>query len=527
MKKIPILLALIFFAGCEFGERIGPSGLPYMVADYFYLPDAEEPDIYEYVPEPLEETSETIPDDGVLRLQMRPPTTLNPILNTDVTVARVLQLVFEPLAVFDSEFRVSGLLAELEFASDFSAVNATVREGAIWSDGRPVSADDIVFSVETLLAAPASSAYSTNAILSAVRINARTAQINFTGASVMAGYALTFPIIPQHFFERASDALPPASGAFIIESITPMRNMTLRRNPYFLRGRAQIAQAEITFLPDAETDFYAFERGRTDVLHMPLTEWVARRGVRSPAYEIFPAMYFEFIGFNFRNPIFRDVYTRRGIAYAFNACDAVAGLYLAHAVRSVTPLHPHNFAANADAPPPIYDPARAAALLGTIRLDAPLQIIANAENPQRVAIAKRLAESLAAVGLDAYAEILAADEYFARIDAHEFDLFIGGMELDFAPDVRIFFEGGEMFLHDLVLESAFSMLLFAGNYTDYAQAKARLQQAFAEQLPVIGLAFRHSALLAGPRITGDLSPVPGFVFINAHEWAGATSNDNR
>jgi hypothetical protein len=154
-----------------------------------------------------------------------------------------------------------------------------------------------------------------------------------------------------------------------------------------------------------------------------------------------------------------------------------------------------------------------------VRISEPLIVIANAENRQRAAIAERLAESLTNAGLPTNAEIILNEEYFERLRNHDFDLFIGGMELPFAPDVRIFFEAGDMFLHDATLEAAYSVLMFAGSEVAYAQAMTRLQQAFAEQLPVIGLAFKHSALLANPRVSGNLSPAPDHVFFNAHEWS--------
>lgn len=516
MKKIFFLIIFLgIFAACGGAEIYEPYE--------FYADEPEyEP---EFLPEIAPPTARVLPDDGVLRLHSRVPVTLNPLLNEDVTVARVLRLIFEPLAVLDEEFRVVGYLAELEFASDFSGVNATIRENAIFSDGKPVTADDVIFSIEFMRAAPASAIYRANAeqIADAVRIDARTVQIFFERASVMSAYSLNFPIIPRHFYENETNPQSPAnlnplgSGAFMFESLSPTRAMTLRRNPYNWRGRTQIDAAEIIFLPNAETDFYAFERGRIDALELPLTEWTRRHGVRSPNYSTFPAMYFEFIGFNPRRAGFRDIYTRRGIAHAFNACEAVAELFLAHATRAVTPVHPYNWAADASVSAPIYDPARAAALLGTVRADAPLVILANAENSQRVSIAARLADSLSNAGLSAVAEILPSEEYFARLAAYDFDLFVGGMELPFAPDVRVFFGGG-LFPFCPVLEAAFAAVEIASTEAAYIEAVSRLQAAFAEQLPVIGLAFTHSAVLTGPRLSGDLSPAPGDIFSNVREW---------
>ncbi|MCL2456302.1 MAG: ABC transporter substrate-binding protein [Defluviitaleaceae bacterium] len=545
--KFFLFFIFIFFVSCE-NFSLPPH---HVEEEIFFEPDAEEfvEQIVELEPVPHEQ-------DAVLRLHMRPPKTLNPLLNEDVTVARILLLIFEPLAVLDDEFRVVGNLAELDFASDFGSVNATIRDGAIWGDGIPVTADDVIFSINFLRAAPKNAFYknAVENIFDAKKIDARTVQIIFERASVMAGYSLTFPIIPQHFYANAGNnsraqsvaegaftmnnsraqsvaegaftmnnsraqsvaegVFTIGSGPFALDEYVPMRSMTLRRNSYNFFSK--IEQIDVVFLPDAETDFHAFERGRIDALHLPLTEWTRKQGVRSPVYEIFPAMYFEFIGFNFKKNFFRDVHTRTGIAHAFDAADAMNALYLAHATHSLTPIHPQNWAA--DDVKIIFDPARAAALLRTQRTVEPLIIIAPAENSQRAAIARKLANALCEVGLESRAEIISQEEYFERIAAFDFDLYIGGMKLSFAPETQIFFRAGELFFSDSALEAAHAALQFASTETAYVHALRALQQTFAERLPIIGLGFLHDALLANPRIASDLNPAPDHVFANLHEW---------
>jgi len=445
---------------------------------------------------------------------MRAPFTLNPLLNEDVTVARVLRLVFEPLAVLCENFRVHGHLADLEFSADGAKVSAIVREGAVWSDGRPVTADDIIFSVNFLRNAPQNAIYRSRVenIGEVVRINSRTVEIYFSQPSVLAAYSLDFPIIPQHINEN-----PVGSGPFAFAPYGNMHGLTLRRNPH-ARFRAQVDEVSVVFLPDSATDFHAFERGLIDALHMPLTEWTRRGGVRTPVYEVFPAMYFEFVGFNFRRGVFRNIYTRRGISYAFNADEAVSSVFLAYAERAAMPIHPNHWAYDSTITPGIYNVERAAALLSTVRVDAPLVILANEDNPQRVTIARRLAADLMRSGLPAHAEIVPAEEYFARLAAHDFDLFVGGMELSAATDVRVFFQDGGLFMHDPLIESAQAVMHSAATEAEFLQAMRRLQIAFAEQIPVMGLAFMHSALLTSTRIVPPTQPVPGFVFADIHEW---------
>ena len=524
VKFFLIIMMLLTFAACGAGlGGITPSGIPQaVVVEEDHLDDED----IEVDPILAREAAGNVasPHRNVLRLSMRRPITLNPLLNEDVTVARVLRLLFEPLVVLDEQLRPSGHLAEIEFASDFSSVILTLRGDARWSDGEPITADDIIFSVNTLRGAPAAAIYRQNVqnISQVSRLSSRTVQIAFNQPSVVAGYSLGFPIIPRHFFEgetnpgSSRNMQPVGSGAFKFHSILPTRSLTLVQNPYSLRP-AQIGQVDVVFLPDGQTEFYAFDHGRIDALHLPFTEWVGRHGVRQVRHENIPAMYFEFIGFNFENEFLRSLQVRQGIAHSFNADEIVGALYLAQAVRAATPIHPFSWASG-DVPGPVFDQARAAALIGHNRPEYPLVIITNEESFQRVNIARRLSESLNAIGLASEVQTLPRAEYLARLESGEFDLFIGSVILSFAPGMQFFFENGGMFMHDDYLENAFHNMLLATTETAYKQAVQQFSETFVERLPVIGLGFTHSSVLANMRVGPGLGPSPDNVFGGVGGW---------
>jgi len=527
MKKLClfILLPLLFLTACDIDRTaIAPSGIAQRLN-----PSQEEvyDDQQQYVE--LNPVIVTIPtaqpiDDGVLRLSMRHPLTLNPLINEDVTVARILRLIFEPLVVLDENFRPTSHLAEIEFASDFSSVVLTIRSDAFWSDGMPVTSDDLIFSVQTLRAAPANAIYRQNVdnIANITRISTRAVQVHFHNTSLCAAMSLNFPIIPQHHYRNqltlrsANNMVPLGNAPFMLESFTPMRNITLVQNPYSFRQRPQIEQVEVIFVPDAQTDLYAFDQGRVDAIHLPLTEWARHHSVRHIRHEIFPAMYFEFVGFNFQRDIFDSHYTRQGIAHAFDICSAIEAVYLNHAVRAISPIHPYMWAASGTGGL-AFDPTRARALLNTVEVLQPLIVLVNTDNVQRVSIAHRLASSLNAVGLPAVVGAVPYTEYFARLASGDFDLFIGGVNLAFAPDVSFFFQGG-FYMYDPQLQNAFDATGLAVTEAAYMHAIAQFQQAFAERLPVISLAFRHSAMLTNMRISQAVPPTPDNVLGGVNMW---------
>ena len=86
-----------------------------------------------------------------LRLSMGKPETLNPLENTDVSVDKVLRLLFEPLFVQNQNNEIQPNLAEsYSVENNGNTVNIKLRSGLKWDDGNPITAKDIVYSVKFL-----------------------------------------------------------------------------------------------------------------------------------------------------------------------------------------------------------------------------------------------------------------------------------------------------------------------------------------------------------------------------------------
>lgn len=84
-----------------------------------------------------------------LRLSMGKPETLNPLENTDVSVDKVLRLLFEPLFVQNQNNEIQPNLAEsYSVENNGNTVNIKLRSGLKWDDGNPITAEDIVYSVK-------------------------------------------------------------------------------------------------------------------------------------------------------------------------------------------------------------------------------------------------------------------------------------------------------------------------------------------------------------------------------------------
>ena len=98
-----------------------------------------------------------------LRLSMGKPETLNPLENTDVSVDKVLRLLFEPLFVQNQNNEIQPNLAEsYSVENNGNTVNIKLRSGLKWDDGNPITASDIVYSVKFLQKAGDNVIYKSN-----------------------------------------------------------------------------------------------------------------------------------------------------------------------------------------------------------------------------------------------------------------------------------------------------------------------------------------------------------------------------
>lgn len=529
-----VALVLALATGCGAENRFtSPSGMPDILFSQPQLPDVylydDGYDDYasqydSYVALIQVEAPGNIAEARPLRLSMRNPLTLNPLTNQDVTVDRVLGLIFEPLIVLDDTFQPTSHLAEIEFASDFQSVMVVIRSDAFWADGMPVTSDDLIFTVDTLRAGAADSIYYNNVqnIASIHRINSRSVEIQFIHPSPPASAVLGFPVVPRHHYQgqaqETSNAMSPlGNGPFLLYSFSPTGGMVLKPNPTSFRPRPGVDTVEVVFLPDDTSDLYAFDQGRIDAINLPLTTWASHHSVRHPNYQIIPAMYFEFIGFNFGRENFNNRQVRQGIAQAFDISQVVQTVYLNHAVRAYSPIHPGSFISSG-VEGLAYNPTVARHLLNAVTFEYPIHIIANRDNPQRVSIAHQLATSLTGIGFDAWVEVLDGPDYFWRIDHGHFDLFIGGVQLEVIPNVEFLFNGQGIFMENLDLMAAFGGLSSFFNMGTYMQTMAQFETLFARELPVVSLAFRHSAVLTNGRITQNVPPALDSIFAFVNMW---------
>jgi ABC-type oligopeptide transport system substrate-binding subunit len=254
-------------------------------------------------------------------------------------------LVFETLMTrgLDEPFTLYGLLAEsIEVPEDRSWAIFRLRRGARFHDGRPVTVDDVIFSLETLRdhGRPNHQTYYSQ-VTGIERIGERGVKFSFGGARdrelpLILGL---LPVLPRHWFrDRPFDHVSleaiPGSGPYRVERVDPGRSITYRRDPAYwgrdlpvTRGRFNFDQVRYEYFRDDDMALEAFKAGAIDFRDEPSPrKWATAydgRALREGriVMRVLPngrPAGLNGLVFNTRRPVFADVRVRRALADAFD-----------------------------------------------------------------------------------------------------------------------------------------------------------------------------------------------------------------
>ena len=326
------------------------------------------------------------PSSDHVTIVMSEPTTLDPAAAPDADSAAVIAQVFEGLTWVDAAGEAQpALAASWQLSAGDTVMTFTLHDGLAFSDGSPLTADDVVRSWFRVLdpASPSSlatllygvtgaEAYSKGTgDKSAVGISASGNTVKITFLQSTSDFATvvaspTLAIVPA---SATSDAafLPNAefvaSGGYIPISTDPT-GIELKANPRFWAGRPAIATATITWAL-AQASELALEGG--DVDYVPVdgsnAPWMTFDKTLGPQLRSWADPTTVYFGFDTTQKPFDDVRVRQAFSKAVDWKRVVqldeSGGYVAATslVPPGTPARPtgDNVAA--------YDPAGARALL--------------------------------------------------------------------------------------------------------------------------------------------------------------------
>ena len=207
--------------------------------------------------------------------------TLNPFVIRGDIAAGVRELVFEPLMAraLDEPFSLYGLIAEsVESPPDRSWVEFTLNKAAHFSDGKPVTPDDVLFSWEILRDHGRNNHRSYYPkVAKAEKMGERGVRFTFKPGSdrEMPLIMGLMPVLPKHFYKvetfEQSTLTALGSGPYVIGEVVSGRTLKLKRDPNYwgrdlpvTKGRFNFDEMGFEYYGDQTAMFEAFKAGQHD-----------------------------------------------------------------------------------------------------------------------------------------------------------------------------------------------------------------------------------------------------------------------
>src|SRR5258706_8449686 len=332
-RVLALAIALTINAGAPSAEEsyaIAMHGAPALPADFTHMPYAN-PDA---------------PKGGrLVQGFLGTFDSLNPLIVRGLAVQQIRGFVVERLMGRgnDEAFTLYGLLAKtVETDDSRSYVTFHLDPRARFSDGRPVLAEDVLFSWALLRkkGRPNHRQYYSK-VVKAEAIGPLTVRFDFGGVNdrelpLILGL---MPVLPKHgvdvaSFEQTTMTAPTGSGPYRVSAVKPGASVTLTRNPDYWgrdlpvnRGLWNFDEIRLDFYREANGQFEAFKRSLYDfrVETEPL-RWhdgydfpAVRNGevIRHTIKTGFPPAS-GFLVFNARRPVFSDIRVRQALTLLFD-----------------------------------------------------------------------------------------------------------------------------------------------------------------------------------------------------------------
>ncbi len=168
-----------------------------------------------------------------------------------------------------------GLAESWEMGDGGLSYTYTLRENLTWSDGQPLTADDVAFTINTSRDQEWINHASSTANLEATVIDARTVKITSSVPDPKLPLMDVY-ILPKHIWETVAqgdittyDALDGVgSGPFTLQQWKSGQSWTMVANPSYYKGVPAIDQVVFRVFTNADAMVAALEKGEIDAAHL-------------------------------------------------------------------------------------------------------------------------------------------------------------------------------------------------------------------------------------------------------------------
>jgi len=469
--------------------------------------------------------------DHLFTLRYDPEKSLNPFTGANADNMVIAGLMYEGLFSVDSKFEATPLLCDEFETENGKNYIITLREDLVFSDGTPLTAADVVYSITR--------ARNGGRFMSRLSIVVSTVALSDTRVSITLSKPnydlpalLDVPIVKDG---TAYDAIPVGTGPYYLTDTANGGKVLYKVPGYRFRNLVNLSSIHLRTVGENDA-VDMFSDKRIDLLRCG--------GSGDPDYIIhvenntyvYDTSSLTYIGFNAKDTVMSNAGIRRAISYVVDReyiCQEIFGGDVRPApliLSSVLDYYDEAWEEGAG-----YSIQKLSEIFATIGmndysgngyLDYPIGddwrvfeviIIVNKESEERVQVAESVADSLRKVGLNAVVQVLPWAAYMSALQTGEFDIYIGEALLQPDFDVSAFFSSKGSLNYgksSADYSTVINEFLAAATPEEKAEKAKNLCTFVFNDAAIIPVAFRKYSIITHQDAVQGLDPSQSNVFRN-------------
>jgi len=407
-----------------------------------------------------------------------------------------------------------------------------LRSGVNFHDGSPLSAEDVVYTFETILDPAVQARYRSlyEPITSIEVVDSLTVRMELSEPYAPLLSYLDVGIIPKQYVVGGGDlsAAPIGTGPMRLASWARGSEIRLEAFDEYWGGVPGIESFTFVVVPDNTARAQAFEAGDLDVIQSPLSPQDIERLVADDesTSEISTGIAITYLNFNAEAEHLADPRMRRALSMMVDQQAIVGQIYEGVDALATSVLLPGSWAYSHEVRQPEFDVVRGRALLATMGwhdsdgdgfLDRDgralaVQLTTHSEDPNRMQTAEFIQSVFRQNGVDAGLSIVSWPAFFANVQEGRHEIALLGWTNIVDPDRLLYTQ----FLTDGDLNYGrysnpeVDVLLARGRGTldrvDRAVAYRRIAEILAEEVPYFVLSYQSYQLFHRPELVLEVDP---------------------
>ncbi len=450
---------------------------------------------------------------------------IRPLAPLERDFMSIYDLMYDGLMFINDDYQPECALAE-SYSHSGKSWTFKLRDNLLFSDGTPVTADDVVATAQWILAKANNEenidkGYYMNLKYFVDSISARDdktvvvkAERNYYGLL----YAMTFPILPAWAVESDN---PPGTGAYIVQSFVPGNTLQLTVNPNWWKSQPQVKTILFVMHQLPADVIESYEYARVDAA---FTRQIAsaqyKSGTTSLALD-YRTNQLECLLMNHSAFPLNSQKVREAIRYLVNVDYIAQQIYNGMVERTDTPFVAGTWMYNDNLGAYFkQDAAKALALLDedgwsdtnddgildkpndegeSVKLEMDLYVYEEPDNDVRLETANYIKDVLEQHGFSINIITVSYAQAAQKLSAGAFDLCLASYAMDVCPDAGFMLISGNTGNYSRYRSSAMKDLCndlrTKLEFAEYQNTLMQIQEQFAKDCPFICMFYRSGTVL--------------------------------